>query len=43
MLHLDDEFRPFVRDDAVAVPPGVTFSLADCAADLRLVEVTLPG
>jgi mannose-6-phosphate isomerase-like protein (cupin superfamily) len=43
VLHLDDEFRPFVRDDALAVPPGVTFSLADASANLRLVEVTLPG
>jgi mannose-6-phosphate isomerase-like protein (cupin superfamily) len=43
VLHLDDEFRPFVRDDAVAVPAGVTFSLADASANLRLVEVTLPG
>jgi mannose-6-phosphate isomerase-like protein (cupin superfamily) len=43
VLHLDDEFRPFVRDDAVAVPPGVMFSLADASANLRLVEVTLPA
>jgi mannose-6-phosphate isomerase-like protein (cupin superfamily) len=43
VLHLDHELRPFVRDDAVALPPGVMFRLADASADLRLVEVTLPG
>jgi mannose-6-phosphate isomerase-like protein (cupin superfamily) len=43
VLHLDDEVRPFVHDDAIAVPPGVTFSLADASANLRLVEVTMPG
>jgi mannose-6-phosphate isomerase-like protein (cupin superfamily) len=43
VLHLDEEARPFARDDAVAVPPGVEFRLADASADLRLVEVTLAG
>jgi mannose-6-phosphate isomerase-like protein (cupin superfamily) len=35
--------RPFARDDAVAVPSGVRFALADASADLRLVEVALPA
>jgi len=43
VLQLDAEVRPFARNDAVAVPPGVTFGLADASANLRLVEVALPG
>jgi hypothetical protein len=43
-MRLDAEGRhALAAGDAVAIPGGMDYALAECSADLALLEVTLPA